>query len=74
MEAAGDKADEEGVQIALELIDAIKTKYIQPGNGGGIRGFHLMAARLGGDRATHRHRGRVAARRICTPTPCARGA
>ena len=43
MEAAGDKADEEGVQIALELIEAIKSRYIQPGASGGIRGFHLMA-------------------------------
>ena len=43
MEAAGDKADEEGVQIALELIEAIKTRYVQPGASGGIRGFHLMA-------------------------------
>lgn len=43
MEAAGEKADEEGVQIALELIEAIKTRYVQPGASGGIRGFHLMA-------------------------------
>lgn len=43
MEAAGDKAEEEGVQIALELIEAIKKRYVQPGASGGIRGFHLMA-------------------------------
>ncbi|NJD58456.1 MAG: hypothetical protein FIA98_03535, partial [Anaerolineae bacterium] len=36
MEAAGDKADEEGVQIALELIDAVKNKK-------GVNGIHLMA-------------------------------
>jgi methylenetetrahydrofolate reductase (NADPH) len=36
MEAAGDKAEEEGVQIALELIEKIKTKQ-------GIHGIHLMA-------------------------------
>jgi methylenetetrahydrofolate reductase (NADPH) len=36
MEAAGDGAAEEGVQIALELIEAIKTKQ-------GINGIHLMA-------------------------------
>jgi methylenetetrahydrofolate reductase (NADPH) len=36
MEAAGDKAEEEGVQIALELIDAVKNKK-------GVNGFHLMA-------------------------------
>ncbi len=36
MEAAGDKADEEGVQIALELINAVKTKQ-------GVHGIHLMA-------------------------------
>ena len=36
MEAAGDGADEEGVQIALELIDAIKDKQ-------GVSGIHLMA-------------------------------
>lgn len=36
MEAAGDKADEEGVQIALELIEAIKGKQ-------GVNGIHLMA-------------------------------
>ncbi len=36
MEAAGDGAAEEGVQIALELIQAIKTKQ-------GINGIHLMA-------------------------------
>jgi methylenetetrahydrofolate reductase (NADPH) len=43
MEAAGDKAEEEGVQIALELMDTIKKRFIQPGAAGGIRGFHLMA-------------------------------
>ena len=36
MEAAGDKAEEEGVQIALELIE--KVKGLQ-----GIHGIHLMA-------------------------------
>jgi methylenetetrahydrofolate reductase (NADPH) len=36
MEAAGDKAEEEGVQIALELIQAIKGKP-------GVNGIHLMA-------------------------------
>jgi len=36
MEAAGDKADEEGVQIALELIEAVKNKK-------GVNGIHLMA-------------------------------
>jgi len=36
IEAAGDKAEEEGVQIALELIEAIKTKQ-------GVNGIHLMA-------------------------------
>ena len=36
MEAAGDGASEEGVLIALELIDKIKDKQ-------GVNGFHLMA-------------------------------
>lgn len=36
MEAAGDGAAEEGVQIALELIEAIKGKQ-------GVHGIHLMA-------------------------------
>jgi methylenetetrahydrofolate reductase (NADPH) len=36
IEAAGDKAEEEGVQIALELIEAIKGKQ-------GVHGIHLMA-------------------------------
>lgn len=36
MEAAGDGAAEEGVQIALELIEAIKGKQ-------GVNGIHLMA-------------------------------
>jgi methylenetetrahydrofolate reductase (NADPH) len=36
MEAAGDKAEEEGVQIALELIEAVKGKK-------GVNGIHLMA-------------------------------
>ncbi len=36
MEAAGDRAEEEGVQIALELIEQIKTKQ-------GVHGIHLMA-------------------------------
>lgn len=36
MEAAGDGASEEGVQIALELIEAIKNKQ-------GVNGIHLMA-------------------------------
>jgi methylenetetrahydrofolate reductase (NADPH) len=36
MEAAGDQAEEEGVQIALELIEAIKGKQ-------GVHGIHLMA-------------------------------
>ena len=36
MEAAGDRAEEEGVQIALELIEKIKTKQ-------GVHGLHIMA-------------------------------
>jgi methylenetetrahydrofolate reductase (NADPH) len=36
MEAAGDKAEEEGVQIALELIDAIKRQKA-------VHGIHIMA-------------------------------
>lgn len=36
LEAAGDGAAEEGVQIALELIEAIKTKQ-------GVQGIHIMA-------------------------------
>jgi methylenetetrahydrofolate reductase (NADPH) len=36
MEAAGDGAEEEGIQIALELIDAIRDKQ-------GVNGVHLMA-------------------------------
>lgn len=36
MEAAGDKASEEGVQIALEVIEAVKGKQ-------GVNGIHLMA-------------------------------
>jgi len=36
MEAAGDRAEEEGVQIALELIEQIKTKQ-------GVNGLHIMA-------------------------------
>lgn len=36
LEAAGDGAEEEGVQIALELIEAIKTKQ-------GVHGIHIMA-------------------------------
>lgn len=36
MEAAGDNASEEGVQIALELIEAVKDKQ-------GVNGIHLMA-------------------------------
>ncbi len=36
MEAAGDRAEEEGVQIALELIEAVKDKQ-------GVNGIHLMA-------------------------------
>ncbi len=36
MEAAGDGAEEEGVQIALELIEAVKTRQ-------GVNGIHLMA-------------------------------
>lgn len=36
MEKAGDKAEEEGVQIALELIEQVKTKQ-------GVNGIHLMA-------------------------------
>jgi methylenetetrahydrofolate reductase (NADPH) len=36
MEAAGDGAEEEGVHIALELIEAIKNKP-------GVNGIHLMA-------------------------------
>ncbi len=36
MAKAGDGAEEEGVQIALELIEAIKGKQ-------GVNGIHLMA-------------------------------
>jgi methylenetetrahydrofolate reductase (NADPH) len=36
MEKAGDGAEEEGVQIALELIEAVKNKQ-------GVNGIHLMA-------------------------------
>jgi methylenetetrahydrofolate reductase (NADPH) len=36
MEAAGDGASEEGVQIALELIEAVRSKQ-------GVHGIHLMA-------------------------------
>jgi methylenetetrahydrofolate reductase (NADPH) len=36
MEAAGDKAEEEGVQIALEIIERIKPLQ-------GVHGIHLMA-------------------------------
>ena len=36
MEAAGDGAEEEGVQIALELIEAIRGKQ-------GVHGIHIMA-------------------------------
>jgi methylenetetrahydrofolate reductase (NADPH) len=36
MEAAGDGAEEEGVQIALELIQAVRQKQ-------GVNGIHLMA-------------------------------
>jgi methylenetetrahydrofolate reductase (NADPH) len=36
MEAAGDGAEEEGVQIALELIEQVRTKQ-------GVNGIHLMA-------------------------------
>jgi len=36
MEAAKDGAEEEGVQIALELIEAVRNKQ-------GVNGIHLMA-------------------------------
>lgn len=36
MEAAGDGAEEEGVQIALEIIEAVKDKQ-------GVNGIHIMA-------------------------------
>ncbi|MCA9947581.1 MAG: methylenetetrahydrofolate reductase, partial [Anaerolineales bacterium] len=36
LEAAGDGVEEEGVQIALEIIEAIKGKQ-------GVNGIHLMA-------------------------------
>jgi methylenetetrahydrofolate reductase (NADPH) len=36
LEAAGDNVEEEGVQIALELIEAVKDKQ-------GVNGIHLMA-------------------------------
>jgi methylenetetrahydrofolate reductase (NADPH) len=36
MQSAGDNAEEEGIQIALELIDAVKGKQ-------GVNGIHLMA-------------------------------
>jgi 5,10-methylenetetrahydrofolate reductase len=35
MEKAGDSAPEEGVQIALEVIDSVKRKQ-------GINGIHIM--------------------------------
>jgi 5,10-methylenetetrahydrofolate reductase len=35
LEAAGDQAEEEGIQIALELIEGIKGKQ-------GVNGIHLM--------------------------------
>ena len=40
MEAAGDGAEEEGVQIALELIEAIRGKQ-------GVHGIHIMAVGWG---------------------------
>ncbi len=52
MEAAGDGAEEEGVQIALELIEAVQEqagRQRHPPDGGG----------LGRDRAAHRHRSRA---------------
>ena len=36
LESAGDGVEEEGIQIALELIEAVKTKQ-------GVHGIHLMA-------------------------------
>ncbi len=57
LEAAGDGVEEEGVTIALELIEAIKGKQgdqRHPHHGGW----------LGRDRAAHRHRGRVCCRPI----------
>ncbi|RPI20790.1 MAG: methylenetetrahydrofolate reductase [Chloroflexota bacterium] len=42
MEAAGDGAEEVGIAIALELIEAVK-KLARTGSGGGISGIHLMA-------------------------------
>jgi len=36
MESAGSGAEEEGVQIALELIEAVRSKQ-------GVNGIHLMA-------------------------------
>ena len=42
MEAAGDGAEEEGVQIALELIAEIKSRFARS-VGGTVNGFHLMA-------------------------------
>ncbi len=42
MEAAGDGAEEEGVQIALELITEIKSRFARS-VGGAVNGFHLMA-------------------------------
>jgi methylenetetrahydrofolate reductase (NADPH) len=36
MEAAGERAEEEGVQIALELIEKVKSLQ-------GVHGIHLMA-------------------------------
>ena len=35
MEKAGDSAPEEGIQIALEMIDSIKKKQ-------GVNGIHIM--------------------------------
>jgi methylenetetrahydrofolate reductase (NADPH) len=42
MEAAGSGAEEEGVQIALELIAEIKSRFARQ-VGGAVNGFHLMA-------------------------------
>ena len=58
LEAAGDGAEEEGVQIALELIEAVKKqagRQRHPPDGGG----------LGRDRAPDCHRSRIAASRFC---------
>jgi 5,10-methylenetetrahydrofolate reductase len=57
MEKAGDAAPEEGVQIALELIDSIKNKK-------GVNGIHLMT--LGWEEVVGRI---VTESGLCPPIP-----